>query len=88
MSAVFGMCGIHFAGEAITINPHLPAHWKKVTLPFVVRECRLKITLTHESVTVKSEIPLKAPLLIKVGELTYPLISTDELVISTIAARE
>jgi trehalose/maltose hydrolase-like predicted phosphorylase len=81
MAVVFGLCGIQTSGGIIQIDPHLPSHWKKVTLPFIYQEQQLQITLTHGSVTVKSLKPLQIPLEIKVGESTYLLQPKDELVI-------
>ncbi len=84
MSAVFGLCGIHCAGTTLSINPHLPANWQTVTLPFTVRGQKLHLTLTRESVTVRPVQPLKTPLSISVGDVIYPLASADELRISTV----
>jgi len=73
MSAVFGLCGIRCIDDTISINPHLPEHWKEVGIPFVLRGQRLKITLTHESISVEPLNPLKVPIVISVGESIYPL---------------
>jgi nigerose phosphorylase len=82
MSAVFGLCGIHCTGKTICINPHLPASWHKVTLPFTIRGQKLQLTLTRENVTVKPVQPLRTPLSVSVGVVVYPLTSADELTIS------
>ncbi len=71
MSAVFGLCGIQAAGETLAIQPHLPSHWKKVTLSLVFRGQKLKITLTPASVTVQLTPPFHFPFSISVGEQTY-----------------
>ncbi len=81
MSAVFGLCGIHSAGEIISIHPHLPSHWTKVTLPFAIRGQRLLFTLTHDQVTVRPLVPLSTNLSIALGDHIYPLHSTGELVL-------
>jgi hypothetical glycosyl hydrolase len=81
MAAIFGLCGIQCLGETISINPHLPEHWSQVTLPFWVRGQKLRITITHDQVTVKPIIPLTELLSISLGEAVYPLHSTGELVI-------
>lgn len=80
MAAVFGLCGIHGVGETLTIQPHLPAHWKKVTLALVFRGQKVRITLTPGAVTVQPVQPLASPLSVTIGERTYPL--TGELNIS------
>jgi trehalose/maltose hydrolase-like predicted phosphorylase len=81
MSAVLGLCGIRCQGETVTINPHLPAHWEKVTLPLVFRGQKLKITITRESVVVKPVNPLEINLSVSVGTSVYPL--QDEVNIKT-----
>lgn len=73
MSAVFGLCGIHFDGEKIIINPHLPAHWQKVTVPLSLRGQELKITLTRDMVVVKPVKPLEVNLSVSVSGFHYPL---------------
>jgi nigerose phosphorylase len=79
MAAVFGLCGIQGAGEILKIQPHLPSHWKKVTLSLVFRGQKLKITLTSGSVTVQPAIALASPLSISVGDSTLPLPETGEV---------
>jgi nigerose phosphorylase len=81
MALVSGLCGIHYANETIVIDPHLPAHWEQVTLPFMIRGQKLRITFTHTHVTVKPVIQLSESLSITVGECIYPLLATGELVI-------
>jgi trehalose/maltose hydrolase-like predicted phosphorylase len=73
MSAVFGLCGINCAGDTISITPHLPSHWNKVTLPLIFRGQKLRITITRESVAVKLVEPFEAPLSVSVSESTYPI---------------
>jgi nigerose phosphorylase len=77
MSAVFGLCGLRYTGETLSINPHLPAHWQKVNLPFTVRGQKLHITLTHKQITVKSLTPLTKPLSVSAGGSVYSLSSSE-----------
>jgi nigerose phosphorylase len=79
MSAVFGLCGIRCVGETLTIQPHLPSHWKKVALSLVFRGQKFKITLTSSSITVQLAHHLKSPMSISVGERTYSLPQTGEI---------
>ncbi len=81
MSVVFGLCGLSYTGQTLSINPHLPGNWHRVTLPVVIHGQRLELTLTHETVMVKATQPLNTPLSISVGEVLYPLTSADELTI-------
>lgn len=85
MSAVFGLCGIHCADDTISINPHLPTHWDKVTMPLIFRGQKLRITITHESVTVKPAESPETPLSVLISESPYPLLSTAEIKISLAA---
>ncbi|MBN2388582.1 MAG: glycoside hydrolase family 65 protein [Anaerolineales bacterium] len=78
MSAVFGLCGIHCVDLCIAINPHLPAHWSKVTLPIICQGQMLRITLTHEAVTVLPVVPLEAQLSVSVEGSVHPLDPTAE----------
>jgi trehalose/maltose hydrolase-like predicted phosphorylase len=73
MSAVFGLCGIHCAGDTIHIDPHLPAQWEMVSLPLIFHGQKLKICLTQSSISVTPINPLETPLHVKTGESVYPL---------------
>ena len=79
MSAVFGLCGIRCLGNTISINPHLPAHWEEVVIPFGLLGQKLKVTLTHESIRVHSLQPPDVPLIVSVGDRFYPLNTIDEI---------
>jgi len=81
MSAVFGLCGVRCSGNTISINPHLPPNWKKVTLPLHFYGQKLHITLTPEHITVQSESPFETPLSVTVGEAVYSLQPPAELTI-------
>jgi trehalose/maltose hydrolase-like predicted phosphorylase len=83
MSAVFGLCGIRCAGDTISINPRLPAHWDKVTLPLIFRGQKLTITLTRDAIAVKPVNPLEAPLSVLVAGSLHPLDFAAELVFQT-----
>jgi kojibiose phosphorylase len=52
MALVHGLCGIRFAGEHVEIEPHLPAHWRRVTVPLVWRGIRFRITLSPKQIEV------------------------------------
>lgn len=53
MSAVFGLCGVRVTDGEVTVNPRLPAHWSKVTIPLTVRGQKLHITITHETTSIE-----------------------------------
>ena len=79
MSAVFGLCGIHCADDTISINPHLPAHWEQVALPLMVHGQKLKITITHENISVELLDPPQVSLTVSVGESAYQLPATGKV---------
>ena len=79
MSAVFGLCGIHCTENGIEINPHLPAHWKEVIIPLIVRGQELQITLTHEKISVQARRPLQIPLNISVGKTIVQIPAAQEI---------
>jgi trehalose/maltose hydrolase-like predicted phosphorylase len=79
MSAVFGLCGIHCADNAIHISPHLPSHWKKVVLPITFRGQKLRITLTHTNVNIEALNQLEAPLSISMGKITQSLAGAGKI---------
>ena len=80
MAAALGLCGIRCAENTIHIEPHLPAHWKSVTVPVAFKGQRLHITLTRESIKVKTGNPLIAPISVEVAGIIYPLAQAGELV--------
>jgi nigerose phosphorylase len=79
MSAVFGLCGIRYADDTLCIDPRLPAHWRKVTVPLVFRGQRLAITLSAESVTVKLMAAPPAPWSVSVGGKSHVLTQAGEI---------
>jgi trehalose/maltose hydrolase-like predicted phosphorylase len=79
MSAVFGLCGIRCIDNILSISPHLPAHWEKVTIPLTLRGQKLQITLTHESLRVKPLAAVEVPLTVIVGGRHYQLQAEDEI---------
>ena len=83
MSAVFGLCGIQCINNTISINPHLPAHWEQVVIPFSLQGQKLRITLTQDSVGIRPLHVLEVPLTLSVGDAVYPLHATDAMNVPT-----
>ena len=83
MSAVFGLCGIHCTDNTLFINPHLPAHWQQVTIPFIWQGQKLIIVLKPDSIRIKTLSPLDIPLNVIVGKSVYLLDRTAELKIQS-----
>jgi len=87
MAAVLGLCGIRSAGETIFIDPHLPAHWKRVSLPIVLCGQKLLLSISAESVTAKISGAHAANLSISVAGNSHPLPSTGELTVPLVPER-
>lgn len=49
MVAAQGFCGVRFRPDGLHINPHIPDHWRAVTLNVVYRGYVLKVSLTSDS---------------------------------------
>jgi trehalose/maltose hydrolase-like predicted phosphorylase len=73
MSAVFGLCGIRFDGNTLSIDPRLPEHWQAVRLPLVVRGRKLRISLTHQDVTIEPIGQPATSLTVSVNGSVHPL---------------
>lgn len=52
MALVHGLCGIRFTDEHVEIAPHLPAHWRRVTVPLVWRGIRFTVAVSPEAIEV------------------------------------
>ena len=87
MSAVFGLCGLRCAEQTIAVEPRLPAHWTKVTLPLAFRGQRIELELSAEQVTVRVLGKLSQPLSILVSGVRYTLPNTGGLVVAIPATR-
>lgn len=68
MAAVFGLCGISCSDQTITIQPRLPEHWTKVTVPLIFRGQRLVIELSRNQVVVHAMRPLQTEIHIRVED--------------------
>jgi len=73
MSAVFGLCGIHCDGTTLSVDPHLPEHWKEIVVPVTFYGQKLRITLSHEAVRVEAVQPLTTPVSVRIGETQYKI---------------
>ena len=50
---VFGFMGVDGSGDALSVNPHLPDVWNRVSARLFWAGCELKITVDKQSVTVE-----------------------------------
>jgi trehalose/maltose hydrolase-like predicted phosphorylase len=46
-AAVFGFAGLRLSGEGYTVDPHLPAHWRRLSFSFRCRGERVHLVLSH-----------------------------------------
>jgi trehalose/maltose hydrolase-like predicted phosphorylase len=83
MAAVFGLCGIHFWEEGISVSPCLPAHWKQVRLSVIFHEKKLRFTLSHHSVIIETVNPAETDLPISINGQHYVLPRVGAMTIST-----
>ena len=78
MSAVLGLCGIRYAVIQSPSTRTCPPTGKKSFSRSVCGK-KVKITLTHDKITVRSVNLIETPLSVSVGESVYPLHPTGEI---------
>jgi kojibiose phosphorylase len=55
LGAVSGFAGVHPTATFLEINPHLPAHWKKIAFSICYQGASVRIECAGDSVTVRSD---------------------------------
>jgi nigerose phosphorylase len=88
MAAVFGLCGIRWTGDVLTIEPRLPAHWDEVRVPLKIRGNSLKIVLTRNEITLHVLQPLREKIRVRVCGKIQTLPAEGALAIPSRAAEE
>ena len=83
MSAVFGLCGIHLSEEGISVDPHLPAHWKEIHLSLLFRGQKLRFNLSQTSVSVETLNDAEMMFPISINGQNYILPQSGALTISS-----
>lgn len=53
-STVMGFGGVRMKGEDMHIAPRLPQKWNKLVFPLCVKGCQLKITASHDDLSVEN----------------------------------
>ncbi len=84
MAAVFGMCGLSWSDHILTIEPHLPAHWTEVTVPIRLQGQCLRITVSHDKVTVQAAGALPSEFLVRVNHQIHPIPPGGTLAVSLV----
>lgn len=79
MSAVLGLCGVRCAENTVAVEPRLPAHWKRVSVPLVFRGQALRLELTPRELAVRVDGELGEPLSILTGGRRHALPRSGEL---------
>ncbi len=85
MAVVQGFCGIRVSGNLLGIEPHLPPHWKQVTLPITFHDQKLHLTITPHDIRVQTDRPLREKISVLVAGKRYRLSRKNELSISRIS---
>jgi trehalose/maltose hydrolase-like predicted phosphorylase len=67
-AAVFGMGGVKFVGDGLTIDPHLPATWDELSFTLHWRGRTVKIGITRRPAEVAVQLQTGAPMTVAVGE--------------------
>jgi kojibiose phosphorylase len=52
-AVVFGFAGVKVMHERLTVNPHLPRAWKRMTFSLAHRGTLLRLDLTNETIKIK-----------------------------------
>ncbi len=81
MSAIFGLCGVQFNGDGISIDPRLPAHWTQVKFALLFRGQKLCFKLTPESIAIEADDRLEMPLSVSIKGRHHTLPQSGGMVI-------
>jgi len=57
-AVVLGFAGIRPVGAVLTIDPHLPAEWRVLEVPFRLRGARTRVRIEHDRVHVWADRPV------------------------------
>ena len=55
---VLGFAGLRPAGAELTMDPHMPADWHALEVPFRLRGRRIRVRLEHERIHVRADGPV------------------------------
>jgi trehalose/maltose hydrolase-like predicted phosphorylase len=55
---VLGFAGLRPAGDQLTIDPHLPAEWRALEVPFRLRGRRIRVRQEHDRFHVWANLPV------------------------------
>jgi kojibiose phosphorylase len=64
-SVVFGFAGLQTHANGLNFNPHLLAHWRRLSFPFQWRGRGLRVSIGHKDIEVS--LAGEQPLLVRVG---------------------
>jgi nigerose phosphorylase len=83
MSAIFGLCGIQFNGDGISVDPRLPAHWTQVKFSLLFRGQKLCFTFTHTNIAIEAENSIEMPLSVFIKGQLHTLPENGRMIIAT-----
>ncbi|WP_052078396.1 glycosyl hydrolase family 65 protein [Spirochaeta lutea] len=49
---VFGFLGLQITRQGLSLDPHLPSHWREVECPLVLRGTQIRITVSEDSIAI------------------------------------
>jgi trehalose/maltose hydrolase-like predicted phosphorylase/hydroxymethylpyrimidine pyrophosphatase-like HAD family hydrolase len=56
---VYGFCGLRPRGDALTLDPHIPEHWKALELTVRFKGTRVRVRAEHKRTLVWAEGPVQ-----------------------------
>ena len=75
MGAIGGFAGVQATEDYLEINPHLPAHWKKIEFTVFYKGARVQIECTPDTIRVRSDLPVQ----LKIKNTLLTLKSGEEI---------
>lgn len=77
---VFGFAGVHYEGEILYLQPHMPAHWKSMEFQLRIAGQTVHFQITGQKVRLSCEETLEIPIHVKIEDQEYSF--TGEMEIS------
>ena len=79
---IFGFAGVHYEGDVLYIQPHIPDRWQSMEFQLTVAGQDIRFKVTNKTVELHTEEPLSCPLRVKAGEKEYLFKDSLKAVIS------
>ena len=79
---IFGFAGVHYEGDVLYIQPHIPDRWQSMEFQLTVAGQDIRFKVTNKTVELHTEELLSCPLRVKAGEQEYLFKDSLKAVIS------